>query len=397
MPTSPNPPDVHNPDFDDLDVDALRARRTMKWSRYPADVLPAWVAEMDFPLAPAVLAAAREVLAAQDLGYPEPAGLAEAFSGWASRHHGWAPDPALACPVADVMAGLEASIRELTEPGDGVVLLTPAYPPFFLLLAQLGRVALPWPLLDTPQGWSLDLPRLDELLGQYGPGGRVVLLCHPHNPTGRVFTAGELRGIAEIVAAHGAHVVADEVHAPLSATSATFTPYAACGPAAAAHAVTVTSISKAWNVPGLKCALLQAQPDTARVAAAVPRYERLRPSVPGVAASIAAWTDDGGWLDRLRRHLDRTRAELADWVARTPGVRAHPGQAGYLAWLDLREAGLGDDPAAALLDRGRLAVTPGHDFAMPAEQGSGRVRLNHGTSLALLHEALRRIDRTISR
>lgn len=159
--------------------------------------------------------------------------------------------------------------------------------------------------------------------------------------------------------------------------------------------MTVTSISKGWNVPGLKCALLQAQPGTARVVDAVPAYERLRASVPGVAASIAAWFDDGGWLDELRQHLDRTRAELAAWVRRTPGVRAHPGTAGYLAWLDLRDAGLGDDPARLLLERGRLAVSPGHDFALAAEQGTGQIRLNHGTSLPLVREALRRIERTI--
>ncbi|MGH4023744.1 MAG: MalY/PatB family protein [Pseudonocardiaceae bacterium] len=380
-------------DFDTLDIDALRARRTMKWSQYPPDVLPAWVAEMDFPLAPVLLDAVRGVLEAQDLGYPEEAGLAEAFAGWAARHQGWSPDPALACPVADVMAGLEAALRVLTGPGDGVVVLTPAYPPFFLLLQQLDRMVVPWPLLDRPQGWTLDLQRLDDALRA---GARAVLLCHPHNPTGRVFTAEELAGIAEIVETHGGHVVADEVHAPLMATDAVFTPYAASGTPAAAHTVTVTSISKGWNVPGLKCALLQAQPQTAGVTAAVPRYERLRPSVPGVAASIAAWTDDGGWMTALRAHLDRTRAELAGWVQRTPGVRAHPGQAGYLAWLDLREAGLGEDPSAVLLERGRLAVVSGHSFALPAEQGSGRVRLNHGTSLPLLRDALRRIDHTIA-
>lgn len=380
-------------DFDTLDIDALRARRTMKWSQYPPDVLPAWVAEMDFPLAPVILDAVRGVLAAQDLGYPDTAGLAEAFAGWAARNQHWSPDPALACPVADVMAGIEAALRVLTAPGDGVVVLTPAYPPFFLLLQQLDRVVVPWPLLDLPQGWALDLQRLDDSLRA---GARAVLLCHPHNPTGRVFTTGELAAIAEIVDAHGGHVVADEVHAPLMATAAAFTPYAASMAPAGAHTVTVTSISKGWNVPGLKCALLQAQPQTARVTAAVPRYERLRPSVPGVAASIAAWTDDGGWMTALRAHLDRTRAELAGWVRCTPGVRAHPGQAGYLAWLDLRETGLGEDPAAALLERGRLAVVSGHGFALPAEQGSGRVRLNHGTSMPLLRDALRRVDRTIN-
>ncbi|HEX2299197.1 MAG TPA: aminotransferase class I/II-fold pyridoxal phosphate-dependent enzyme, partial [Pseudonocardiaceae bacterium] len=219
-------------EFEELDIDALRARRTMKWSRYPPDVLPAWVAEMDFPLAPAVVDAARGVLEAHDLGYPETAGLAEAFAGWAARHQGWSPDPALACPVADVMAGLDAALRVLTEPGDGVLLLTPAYPPFFALLQQLGRAVVPWPLLDRPQGWTLDLQRLDDGLRA---GVRAVLLCHPHNPTGRVFTAGELAAVAEIVDAHGAHVASDEVHAPMLATDATFTPYAAVTEQAGAH------------------------------------------------------------------------------------------------------------------------------------------------------------------
>jgi cystathionine beta-lyase len=378
--------------FDALSLDALRARKTMKWSRYPPDVLPAWVAEMDFPLARPVLDAARGVLDAHDLGYSEPAGLAEAFAGWAARYQRWWPDPALACPVADVMAGIEAALRVLTEPGDGVVLLTPAYPPFVVLLKALGRVPVAWPLLDRPQGWALDLQRLDDALRC---GARGLLLCHPHNPTGRVFSSAELVAVSEIVEERGAHVISDEVHAPLLATDLKFTPYAASSPPATAHSVTVTSISKGWNVPGLKCALLQGQPGTARVVDAVPQYERLRASAPGVAASIAAWVDDGGWLDELRQHLDRTRAELAGWVRRTPGVRAHPGTAGYLAWLDLREAGLGDDPARLLLERGRLAVSPGHDFALPADQGIGRIRLNHGTSLAVLREALRRIERTI--
>jgi cystathionine beta-lyase len=380
-------------DFDALDWARLRARRTMKWSRYPPDVLPAWVAEMDFPLAPVVVAAIQGVLDAHDLGYPEPAGLAEAFAGWAQRHQGWRPDPALACPVGDVMAGVEAALRVLTARGDQVVLPTPAYPPFFTLLHRLGRAVLPWPLRDGPHGWALDLQPLDEALRR---GARVLLLCHPHNPTGRVFTRGELAAIARIVHAWGARVISDEVHAPLLATDATFTPYAASGPHAAAHSVTVTSISKGWNVPGLKCALLQAQPGTAHVTAAVPQYERLRASAPGVAASIAAWTDDEGWLAQLRAHLDQTRAELAGWVRRTPGVRAHPGQAGYLAWLDLRGTPLGADPAAVLLRRGRLAVSPGRDFALPAEQGRSWIRLNHGTSLPLLREALRRIERTIT-
>ncbi len=371
--------------IDALDAGQLRARRTMKWSRYPSDVLPAWVAEMDYPLAPAVHGAVRDALQRDDLGYPEPHGLAEAFGGWAQREQGWAPDPALAVPVADVMAGLEAALRVLTAPGDGVVLATPAYPPFFALLDDLGRRAMPWPLADTDGGWQLDLDGLDAALAG---GARSVLMCSPHNPVGRVWSADELRAVARIAERHGVPVVSDEVHAPLLSTGARFTPFATVSE----NAVTVTSISKGWNVPGLKCALLVAQPATAHVAAAVPERERLRPSVPGVAASIAAWTDDDGWLDAVRSYLDRTRAELAEWARDHAGVRNHPGQAGYLAWLDLRATGLGDDPAAVLLERGRVALNPGHTFTRPPEDGHGCVRLNHGTSLALLREVFERID-----
>jgi cystathionine beta-lyase len=371
--------------IDVLDESTLRARRTMKWSRYAPDVLPAWVAEMDYPVAPAVLAAARDVLDRSDLGYPEPHGLAEAFAGWAQRAQGWSPDPALAVPVADVMAGIEAALRVLTEPGDGVVLATPAYPPFFRLLDDLHRRTVACPLLDTGARWQLDLDRLDEALAA---GVRAVLLCHPHNPTGTVLQPDELHAVAGLAARHGAHVISDEVHAPLLATGETFTPYATVSETA----VTVTSISKGWNVPGLKCALLVAQPGTAHVATAVPERERLRASVPGVAASTAAWTDDGGWLDAVRRYLDRTRNELAAWAHDHPRIRTRPGQAGYLAWLDLRDTGLGDDPAAVLLERGRVALNPGHTFSRPPEGGHGRVRLNHGTSVALLREVLARVD-----
>jgi len=375
-------------EIDVLGPALLRSRRTMKWSRYPADVLPAWVAEMDYPVAPVVLDAVRWVLDRSDLGYPEPHGLAEAFGGWAERHQGWSPDVAFAVPVADVMAGLEAALRVLTEPGDGVVLATPAYPPFFGLLDDLGRRVVPWPLQDTDEGWELDLDRLDHVLDA---GGRAVLLCHPHNPLGRVWSTDELRDIAHLAEAHGVPVISDEVHAPLVAPGADFTPYATVSDSC----VTLTSISKGWNVPGLKCALLVAGPATARVAAAVPERERVRVSVPGTAASIAAWTDDGGWLDAVRAYLDRTRAELASWAGRHPEVRTHPGQASYLAWLDLRDTALGEDPAAVLLDRGRVALNPGHTFTRPAAEGYGCVRLNHGTSLPLLREILARIDRVL--
>lgn len=380
--------------FDGLRIDALRRRRTMKWTRYPSDVLPAWVAEMDYPIAPVVSDAVRDVLRRDDLGYPVADGLAEAFAGWAGRQQGWTPDPALMTPVADVMAGVEAALRQLTAPGEPVVLPTPAYPPFFALLADLRRPVVECPLVEGPDGWRLDLDRIAAALRA---GARAVLLCHPHNPTGTIFPRDELAGLADLVTAYGAVVVSDEIHAPLLSTGAVFVPYAVSSPSAAQHTVTVTSVSKAWNVPGLKCALLAAQPGTAGVAAGVPERERIRASVPGIAVSIAAWTDDGGWLDAVRGYLDRTRDLVTDWVAGQPTVRWCRGGAGYLAWLDLRAAGLGDDPAVVLLDRGRVALSRGPTFASPgAGTGDGFARLNHATSLPILAEILARLSAVLA-
>ncbi|GAA4858388.1 aminotransferase class I/II-fold pyridoxal phosphate-dependent enzyme [Saccharopolyspora rosea] len=370
----------------------LRQRRTTKWADVDDDVLPAWIAEMDYPLCPVAREAARAVIERGELGYPLTDDYAAAFADWSAREHGRRPDPALVAPVADVMAGLEAALRALTEPGDGVVLLTPAYPPFLRLLAELDRPLRACPLRDTDEGWAIDFDAVDAALAG---GARAVLLCHPHNPTGRVWTPDELRALAALADRRGAAVVSDEVHAPLLADGAGFVPYAATGDLAASHAVTVTSASKAWNIPGLKSAVLLGEEATRHVVDGLPPYER-RASVPGLAAAAALWRDDGGWLASVRAYLDRTRDRLRTWVADRPDVRWHPGQAGYLAWLDLRATGLGADPAGILLEKARVRVNPGTDFAPPdSAVGRGFVRFNHATSLPLLDEILTRLDRAL--
>lgn len=384
--------DLHA-EFDALRVDDLRSRRTMKWAEVAPDVLPAWVAEMDYPLAPVVVDAVRDVLARHDLGYVTTEAYRLAFAGWARREQDWLVDPAHMAPVADIMAGLELALRELTEPGDGVIVCTPAYPPFFALLAELGRELRDCPLAATADGWRLDLDAIADALAG---GARAVLLCHPHNPTGRLFAPAELRALAELVDRHGAHVISDEVHAPILAAGQHFTPYAASSPTAAAHTVTVTSVSKAWNVPGLKCALVIAQPATTRVVRALPEYEALRLSVPGVAAATALWQDDGGWLLAMRSYLDRNRELVRSWVDARPQLRWHTSEAGYLAWLDLRDSGLGADPADALLAHGRVRLSPGPRYAPGGSAlGDGFVRLNHATSLPILRQVLDRVDRVL--
>lgn len=380
--------------FDDLDLTELRLRRSAKWHHHPADVLPAWVAEMDFPLAEPVREAVTTAVSRGDTGYGHAEGVAEAFAAFASRRYGWQPDPARTMPLADVMTGVLWSLRLLTRPGDPVVVDVPAYPPFFAGLGLLDRPLVPNPLVAEPGGWRLDLDGLERA---FVAGARAYLLCNPHNPTGHVATPQELTRVAELAARHRVTVVVDEVHAPLTLPGATHTPYAssaaecpADGGDGAPPVVTLASASKAWNVPGLKCAVA--------VAADAPTWERLR-EVPeivqhgigqlGVVASIAAFTDGEAWLQECCEHLARQRDRLAALLAaELPEVVCRPWEAGYLAWLDCRALGLGEDPAATFLTHGRVALVPGPDFG---EVGRGWARLNTATSGDLMAEAVRRM------
>ncbi|MGW1680938.1 aminotransferase class I/II-fold pyridoxal phosphate-dependent enzyme [Saccharopolyspora sp. NPDC002376] len=213
---------------------------------------------MDYPLCEAAQSVLARLAARSDFGYPLIDSYLAAFSEWAAREQHWSVNPALTAPVADVMQGLDHAVRCLTEPGDGVVVLTPAYPPFLVMLAHLGRLFREFPLLDTSEGWRIDFDAVADALAT---GAKAVLLCHPHNPTGWVWSSDELRSVSELADRHGAVVISDEVHAPLAAGGQAFVPYAA-NDGASTHCVTVTSVSKAWNVPGLKSAVLVCQDST---------------------------------------------------------------------------------------------------------------------------------------
>jgi cystathionine beta-lyase len=379
--------------FDDLSWDDLRRRRSAKWRTYPADVLPAWVAETDFPLAPPVKRALREAVERDDTGYAHFAGFPEALSQFLGERLNWAVDPAHVSGLPDVLSGVTESLRLLTEPGDGVVVNTPIYPPFFTTIANAGRQVVEAPLARHGTGYRLDL---DALGSAFAAGARGYLLCSPHNPTGIVFTRAELEAVAELARRHDVAVVADEVHAPLTLAGATFTPYLAAGPQAPARAVALTSASKAFNLAGLKCAaLVVADGDMLALAEKVPMEVRYRTGLLGVLAGIAAFRDGGPWLDDLLYYLDGSRRLLSDLLAeRLPDVRYEPPQASYLAWLDLRAYDLGADPAAVLLERGRVALSAGPDFGRP---GRGFARLNLGTSRAMLTETVDRMARAILR
>jgi cysteine-S-conjugate beta-lyase len=361
--------------FDDVSLGELRQRRSAKWTRYPADVLPAWVAETDFPLAPPVRTALAAAVARDDTGYADQRGFAEAFAAFAAERWSWEVDPARTLLVADIMSGIAEVLRALTAPGDRVVVNPPVYAPFFGTTREVGRLVEEVPLVDR----GLDLDGLERA---FAGGARAYLLCNPHNPTGTVFGRAELAAVAELAARHGVLVVSDEVHAPMTLPGATHTPYLTV----AEHGVALVSASKAWNVPGLKAALAVVRAtDLARI----PVHISYHTGHFGVLAAEAAFTDGVAWLDELVTHLDVQRQRVGDLLASDlPQVRYVPPQAGYLAWLDCRPLELGDDPSVAFLERGRVALSPGPAFGEP---GRGFARLNFGTSGALLAEAVARM------
>jgi cysteine-S-conjugate beta-lyase len=366
--------------FEDLDLDRLRRRRSEKWRMHPPDVLPAFIAEMDYDLAEPVLAALRSAVDLSDCGYANPAGLGETFARFAAARHGWTVDPGRVHLIPDIMAGFEVIIRLATEPGDGVVINPPVYPPFFAHIADAGRRVVEVPLVRSGGRWELDF---DGLEAAFAAGARGYLLCSPHNPTGRVFSAADLGRIAELADRYGVIVVSDEIHASLTLPGARHTPFVSLGGAAAERGITLASASKSFNIAGLKGAVAVAgSASIQRLLGRLPASCQYGAGLFGVLASIAAWDSGDDWLDALIAQLDHARAEFGRLLGeRLPQAGYVPPEASYLAWVDCARLGLGAEPAEVFLRRGRVALGRGLDFGAA---GDGFVRVTIGTSSTLL-------------
>ena len=373
--------------FDDCSLAELRTRRSEKWATYPADVLPAFVAEMDVALAAPIKWALIDAIERGDTGYAHPAGLATAFADFARAWFDWTVDPDRVVLVPDVTVGLAEVLRLTTPVGSGVVINTPAYPPFTPTIVEYGRRVVDVPLRRAARGWDLDFDGLERA---FRAGARAYLLCNPHNPTGRVFSRDDLERVAALAQRYDVVVVADENHAPLTLPGVVHTPFVSLGEEIVLKAVTVISAAKAWNVAGLKCAVVVAGSESMRARlTTLPPEIQTRAGHLGVLAAIAAFREGRPWLTDLLAHLDRNRRLLGDLLAaHLPAVGYVPPEASYLAWLDCAGLGLGDDPAAHFLAEGRVALSRGLDFGA---NGAGFVRLNMGTSRALLEEAVRRM------
>ena len=371
-------------------LDLLRTRTSAKWRQYPADVLPLPVAEMDYPLAEPIAEALHAAIRRSDTGYIAGSrAVAEAFQGFAATRLRWEVDPARVTCTGDVSMGIVEVLRQVTSPGDEVVITPPIYPPFFDLVAEARTTVREVPMLGgIDEGWSLDLDGIDAA---FAGGARALVLCNPHNPIGLVPDAATLATLADIAARHGATIIADEVHGPLAQPATPYTPFLTVSDAAREHGITVTSASKSFNIPGLKSALVVTASERGdRVRAAFPYEVEWRMGQFGAIASIAAFREGGPWLDGVLASLDDNRRLLADLLAdELPGVRYRMPDATYLAWLDLSALGWGDDPAAYALEHAKVALAVGPMFG--ATVGRGHARLNFACTPEVLDEAVQRL------
>lgn len=372
--------------LEQLTLEQLRRRTSAKWRVYPDDVLPAFVAEMDASLAQPVVQAVTRALELGDTGYSWGRGYADALADFAQQRWSWnGVSQENTLVVADVMRGIAEVLELVSGPGEAVIINPPVYPPFHHVATDSGR-----PLVEAPldEGGRIDFAVLEAAFTRavgFGPRP-VYLLCNPHNPHGTVHTREELAEVARLARHHGIRVISDEIHAPLVFAGARFVPYVSV---AGADGFSVTSASKAWNLAGFKAAVVVAGPEAVDDLKRHPKWHRSDPSHVGEIAHTAAMRDGGPWLDALLAGLESNRSLLADLLAEhLPGVDWTPGAGTYLAWLDCRGLGLGDDPAAAFLRKGRVALSSGLHFGTG---GAGWVRLNFATSPELLTEVVRRM------
>jgi cystathionine beta-lyase len=379
-----------------LDESELRARPGAKWHHFADDVLPAWVAEMDYDVAPPIQAAAQRLLDQRAFGYDEGSeqALAEAFADYMRRRFRWDAGPDWVVLVADLVQAQFAAVRAFTEPGQGVVLQTPIYPPFIHAVLETGRRIVEHPLRETPDRFVSDTATLADRFTTDAP---LILLCNPHNPTGRVFERDELEAIAEVAVARQLVVVSDEVHADLTYGDAHHIPFATLGPDVAARTITVTSATKAYNIPGLRCGLLHFGSAALhqRFRAVFPERLLGKVSRLGLEATIAAWRDGMPWLEKVMRTLTANRERLSGRLAdELPSLGFHTPEATYLAWLDCRRLGLTEPADAFFLRAARVGLNEGEKFGPP---GVAHVRLNFATSPVLLDAILDRMVEAVTR
>jgi cystathionine beta-lyase len=381
------------------DFDRLVDRRntdSSKWQKYGPDVLPLWVADMDFQSPEPVIRALRERVHHGVFGYLafEQPEFHELFADRLLKRYGWRVSPDAVVIIPGVIPGFNVAGRVLAAPGDGLILQTPVYPPILRAASSIGLTREEAPLARRADGrYEVDL---DAFSAGIRARTRFFLLCNPHNPVGRVFTRDELSRLAQVCLRRGLAIVSDEIHCELTLGNNRHTPIASLDPEIAERTITLMAPSKTFNLAGLKCSVAIIPNATLREKFVNGRIDLVQTvNVFGYTAAFAAYRDGQPWLDELLRYLEANRDFVVDYVrARLPGVVVAPPEATYLAWLDCRNAGeAGRDPFTFFLERARVAL---NDGALFGPGGTGFVRLNFGCPRSLLTQALDRMREALT-
>jgi cystathionine beta-lyase len=366
---------------------------SQKWQKYAGrDILPLWVADMDFKSSPAIVAALQQRVAEGIYGYARPvASTVDAFVGALAQRYGWTIDPTWIVWLPGLVAGLNLTAQAYAEPGDEVLTLTPVYPPFISGPKNSGRISTQVPLRLIAHRWEIDWEALERAVT---PRTKLFFLCNPHNPIARVWRRAELERLGEFCLRHNLVLCSDEIHCDLILDDLPHLPTASLGDALAQRTITLMAPSKTYNVPGL-CTSMAIIPD------AILRAKFIRASagimaevnVLGFTACEAAYRDSEPWRQALLQTLRSNRDLILDFVARElPGITIEaPIEATYLAWLNVAALKLAD-PIAHFEQHG-VGLSEGSFFGEPR---GIHVRLNFGCPPATLREALQRMKRAVA-
>ena len=376
-----------------LTLEQLRTRTSEKWSGFDQDVLPMPVAEMDFELAAPIRELLIAMIANSDTGYMGNTDhLARNFAKFARDRWGWTIDQEQLFLCTDVGVGMIEMARTVVQPGDRIMINSPVYLNMFNWIHELKCEAVDAPMHKEGMCYSLDLAAIEA---GYKSGIKIHFLCNPQNPTGSVHSRAELEAIADLAKRYGVYVFSDEIHGPLVFSEEEFVPFLSVSDNAREVGVCVTAASKAWNIAGLKCAfILTASPGTLALAVSMPQSVRFRASLLGAHATARAF-ECTEWLDALLDTLDGNRSFVAaELTKKLPLARYRIPNCSYLAWIDMTAYELGEFPAQTILERGRLALTPGHLFGTDCHQ---YVRLNFATSQKIIAQGIDQIVAAINK
>ncbi|MDR3354326.1 MAG: pyridoxal phosphate-dependent aminotransferase [Synergistaceae bacterium] len=361
-------------------------------------LLPFWVADMDFRSAPEIIEALREKVEFGVFGYPIMTGEARAaVAGWERRRHGWDVDAGDVAFVPGVVTGLSAAVRAFTEPGDGVIIQTPVYAPFFRVVSDNGRVVIENPLMETEERFTMDFDNLERVI-ESNKNARAMILCSPHNPVARVWSEEELSRLSGICASRGIMIIDDEIHQDLVYSDARHIPIASLSKDLSPLVITLVAPSKTFNIAGLHASAWIAS-DRA-VAAKMRRELGMIDSdslnLMSLTALEAAYSKGEPWLDEALAYLEANRDFMEAFLSeKMPRVKMKHPEGTFIFWLDFREYGLrGDELQRVLVEDAGVALNRGTDFG---KSGDGFARLNIGCPRRSLEEGLCKIERAFAK